>query len=104
MLTDAPYVIHLSMDYDVYTTPLLEADLEAGDNAPHVVLDFARVNYIDSTAIEAFIRMRKRRANAGLPEVHFAALSPALQRLFKLAGLDTMWPWHDDVESAIASF
>lgn len=104
MLADAPRVIHLTMDYDVYTTPTLEAELEACDDARHVVLDFARVNYIDSTAIEAFIRMRKRRTNANLPEVRFAALSPGLQRLFKIAGLDTTWPWHDNIESAIASF
>jgi anti-anti-sigma factor len=101
---ETPCIIRLSGDYDVYTTPQLESDLKAGDAARNVVLDFSAVQYIDSTAIAALLRMKSRRMAAGMPSVHFAALSPELQRIFKVAALDDAWAWHQDVEHAIASF
>jgi anti-anti-sigma factor len=104
MLPDAPCVITLSGDFDVYTTPQFEVDLKRSDNARDVVIDFARVGYVDSTAISALVRMESRRAAAGLPAVHFASVSPELQRVFQMSALGDVWPYYEDVERAIASF
>jgi anti-anti-sigma factor len=101
---EAPYIIELSGDYDVYTTPQLESDLKASDDAQNVVLDFRLVSYIDSTAIAALLRMKLRRSAAGMPAVQFAALSAELQRIFKITALEDVWAWHEDVAHAVASF
>lgn len=104
MLIEAPCVIVLTTDYDVYTTPQLETELSKCDAAANVVIDFSRVRYVDSTAIGAFIRMHKRRMRAGLPPVRFAAVAPALARVLKLVALDHVWPTYDNVAAAFASF
>jgi anti-anti-sigma factor len=101
---DPPCIIRLSGDYDVYTTPELESDLKSSDTVRNVVLDFARVHYIDSTAIAALLRMRTRRRAIGMPAVHFASLSPELRRILTISGLEDAWAWHEDVEHALASF
>jgi anti-anti-sigma factor len=101
---DAPCIISLSGEYDVYTTPELESDLKSSDTVRNVVLDFGRVRYIDSTAIAALLRMRTRRKAIGMPAVRFASLSPELQRIFTVSGLEDAWAWHEDVEHALASF
>src|SRR5689334_17416140 len=71
---EAPYIVRLSGDYDVYTIPQLESDLKASDTARNVVLDFHLVKYIDSAAIAALLRMKGRRSAAGMPEAQFASL------------------------------
>jgi anti-anti-sigma factor len=104
MLPDAPCVITLPGDFDVYTTPQFEVELKRSDKARNVVIDFARVGYLDSTAISALVRMESRRAAAGLPSVHFASVSAELQRVFQISSLSDVWPYYEDVDRAIASF
>lgn len=104
MRSETPYIITLSGDCDVYTSPQLEFDLKTGDNARNVVIDFRRVTYIDSTAIATLLRMKSRRVAAGLPAVRFASLSPDVKRIFRVAALEDAWAWHEDVAHAIASF
>jgi anti-anti-sigma factor len=104
MQVEQAIVIRLTGDYDVYTTPELESQLNSACDVRNVVLDFESVGYIDSTAIGALIRLRKRRIAAGLPEVRFAALSETVKRVLTLVALHDAWPCFDTVEGAVASF
>jgi anti-anti-sigma factor len=104
MLIQAPSVITLTTDYDVYTTPQLEAELNRVVDVRDVVIDFSYVSYIDSTAIGALIRLHKRRLQRGLPSVRFAALPKALRRVLTIVSLDRVWPWYEDVAAAVSSF
>lgn len=104
MLAGAARVVSLRGDYDVFRTPELDMELRGIDGVRFVVVDFSSVKYISSSAIGALIRMRTRRTDADLPAAKFAGLSPTLQRIFALLGLDQAWQRYADAASAMRSF
>ena len=89
-------VIQLEGEVDVYTAPQLKQQmismLEGG--ARELVVDLAKVDYLDSTALGVLIgglkRMRERDGNMVL-----ICPSPRIRRVFEITGLDKIFDMYD---------
>jgi anti-sigma B factor antagonist len=71
-------------------------DLEGGD----VVLNLEKVAFIDSSGLGAIVAAMKQLA----PDrrLHLASLNPAVQKVFRLTRMDSVFAIHDTVDSALA--
>lgn len=100
-----PRVIVLSREYDIYNaeTELVE-ELAPATKAPHVVLDFSAVRYIDSSGITVLVRTQKQRTAEGLPQLHLASLQPNVRYVFELVSLDRFLRIFHTVPQAVAAF
>lgn len=94
----------LAGEYDIYNQDRLTQQLLPADEHPRVVLDFNDVRYIDSTALTAFVRMRKRRDALGHPPAHLCSMRPNVRHIFAVTQLDTVWPIFADPDEACAAF
>ncbi len=96
-------VVRLGGELDLYNAPAVrEALLELCARGPErLVLDFAEVEFIDSTALGALLAAR-----AALPDgrpLLIAAAGLETRRTLQVAGLDRHLPVFDTVEDALAA-
>ena len=97
-----PFVVRCDQEeYDMSNCDELTKVLEPAYNAPNVIVDVTRVEYIDSTCLSKFAIMRKRRGAAGFPPARFVITSTAVRRLFEVTGFDKIWPVFDSLEVAL---
>ena len=94
-------VVHLAGEVDLEHSPQIrKVLLGAVQNGCYVLVDMAEVNYIDSSGIacliEALQEARKKGANLAL-----IAVNPQALRVLELARLDTVFPIHADLTSAV---
>jgi len=68
-----------------------------------VVVDFSNVTYVASAGIRALI-LAQRRAQQFAGGIQLAALTPNVQEIFSIAGLEQMFKFHKTVDDARASF
>ncbi len=108
-LVEGTVVLALAGDVDLETSPQLRTLLEERPCGP-LVLDFAGVNYIDSsglaTLIEHYQKMAKgAKAAPGAPKPRLvlAALSPRVRGAFELVRLNEIFPDYPDVAQAVRS-
>lgn len=73
--------------------------LEGG--ARHIVVDFARTGYIDSSGLGILISLSKRVRELG-GKLRLASLNEDLQRLFELTKLHTLFEIRDSLEQALS--
>ena len=96
-------IIELEGEVDVYTAPQLKQQmisiLEGG--AKELVVDLAKVDYLDSTALGVLIgglkRMRERDGNMVL-----VCPSPRIRRVFEITGLDKIFDIYNTEDEARA--
>jgi anti-anti-sigma factor len=70
-----------------------------------VVVDFSNVTYVASAGIRALILAQRRAQQfAGGGGIQLAALTPNVQEIFSIAGLEQMFKFHKTVDDARASF
>lgn len=55
-----------------------------------IILDFEKVKYISSQAIGILMKMRKKMAALKHTKLVLCSVSPALQQLLKITGLDKL--------------
>jgi anti-sigma B factor antagonist len=101
---EAPLIITLAGEFDIYTAGELADTLAAGEERANVIVDMTHVRYLDSTSLTVFIRMRKRRLETNLPPCRLVGLGPNLRRLFRLTRLDAVWPIYETIDEARGSF
>lgn len=65
----------------------------------HVILDLGMVAFIDSSGLGAVVAVLKQINSEGKMEL--CALTPTVQKLFKLTRLDSIFVVHDSPESAL---
>ena len=103
MIAPAPFILSLAGEYDIYNAEtVLAAQLRAVEPCREVVIDFAKVTYFDSTAIGMLFRTRRARAALGFRPAVFAALPANVERVFKLVGMENVWPFTATVEEALS--
>jgi anti-sigma B factor antagonist len=72
------------------------------DDTSHVIIDFSRINYIDSTGIGELVgylgRFRSFRR-----ELVLVNPSDRIRKLLHVARLDTLFPTYDSVDAALAA-
>lgn len=79
----------------------VEAALAAGKRK--IVFDLAGVKHMDSTGIGRFISALNKIMQAG-GKLRMAAAESVVREGFRVTRLDTVFEFHDDVESACRSF
>jgi anti-anti-sigma factor len=90
---------------DVATAPQLEARLGEvlDDGSTKLVLDLARLEYLSSAGIRVFLVTMKKLKEAG-GQVHFAALTPEVRRVFDITGSSFRVPLFATVDEAVKAF
>ncbi|MEW2289396.1 STAS domain-containing protein [Streptomyces sp. NPDC047841] len=96
-------VVAVDGPIDYHTAPQLLGHLTTTElqNVPLLILDLARVNFCDSSALGAFVDIHRRRADAG----HRFALSgiqPEVRRILELTRLASVLPLYETVEDALS--
>lgn len=66
---------------------------------PRIVLDLSDVAFIDSSGLGAVVAVRKMVGPDR--ELELAALSPAVQKVFRLTRMDSVFTIHDAVPAAL---
>lgn len=73
---------------------------EIGRDAPaRVVLDLEQVDFIDSSGLGAIVAVMKQLGNSATLEL--AALSPTVEKVFRLTRMDTVFAIHSSVAEAM---
>ena len=75
-------------------------DLVSGSSGD-VILDLARVDFIDSSGLGAIVAARKLLG--GDRKLELAGLTPAVDKVMTLTRMHTVFPIHVDVEAAAAA-
>ena len=64
-----------------------------------VILDLGRVEFIDSSGLGAVVAARKLMPEGRI--LSLAGLQPAVARVMQLTRMDTVFPIHEDLETAL---
>ncbi len=73
---------------------------EAMRDAPgRVILDLGAVNFLDSSGLGAVVAVRRFLAEGGVLEL--AALTPAVERVFRLTRMDSVFTIHGALSEAV---
>jgi anti-sigma B factor antagonist len=100
-LGDNAYTLTLKGELDLYSTPLLVAELEAlTPDGPDVVLDLAAVTFLDSTALGAILLGVRRLRQAG-GDMALVSSNPETTRLLSIVGVDRVVPVYETAERAL---
>jgi anti-sigma B factor antagonist len=97
-------VLEVGGEVDVYTAPRLRerlAELVDG-GARNVVVDLARVDFLDSTGLGVLVGAHKRLRLAG-GTFSLVCARESLLKVFRITALDQIIPLHDTVEAATAA-
>ena len=80
---------------------LIVERVEAREHAPHLVLDFRAVNYINSSNIAQLLRLRKVLAERG-GQMRLCAVSEDVWSVLLVTGLDKVFVFAPDKLTALA--
>jgi len=69
------------------------------DAPPRVILDLANVRFLDSSGLGAVIGAMKQLGNRR--KLELAGLKPAVDKVFRLTRMDTIFVIHPDLASAL---
>jgi anti-sigma B factor antagonist len=98
-----PHVIPLEGEIDLHVSPRIVATLTAAvkEKPRKLVVDLAKVTYIDSSGLAALIEAMQSVEKYG-GKFALASLQEAVKPIFEIARLDQIFRIFPDVESAIA--
>ncbi|MEW2513744.1 STAS domain-containing protein [Streptomyces sp. NPDC046870] len=100
---DNTAVVAVAGDVDLHTAPALRAHaldlVEQG--VPHLVLDLARVDFVDSTGLSTFISLLHTTREAG-GSLRLADVPDRLTRMVTMTGIAQLLPVHPTVADALA--
>lgn len=93
--------IVLSGDLSVQTLSELREELVRAECCDVVVLDLSGVDYVDSTTLTAFVKLRGRMRDGGRTgTVRIARPAANVRRIFEICHLDKLFEIYDSVEEA----
>lgn len=98
--TDRVLVVVLTGELDVAAAPQLRARLDDPGSAQAVVLDFARVSFIDSAVLKELLRARAELAARDVRLVLAGVASP-VRRLLDLTRTSELFEDAADAETAL---
>jgi anti-anti-sigma regulatory factor len=67
---------------------------------PYLIVDLTETDYIDSSCLCEFMRMRRARSDAGARAACFVVDEQRFGRLFRFLGLDEVFPVVHSLEEA----
>ena len=94
-------VVQLIGEIDVFASPEVKAALVGliKDGHSLLVIDFAKVAYIDSTGLGALVAALKGARERG-GSIAIVCTNPQIRRIFDITGLVKVFGMFDDIESA----
>lgn len=93
--------IVLRGDLSVQTLSELRETLAHAEGCDVVVLDLSAVNYVDSTTLTAFVKLRGRMLEGGRAgTVRIAQPVTSVRRIFEICHLDKLFEIYDSIEDA----
>jgi len=98
-------VIRVKGDIDINTSPDIKKSFDRliTDKKDKVVIDFAAVDYVDSSGLATLVEiLKKLRAYGG--KLKLASLSEKVHGLFEITKLNKLFDIADSESSAINSF
>jgi anti-sigma B factor antagonist len=100
---DGAVVVHLCGELDLYNADEIRTALAAVvDGGPErVVVDFGRVEFIDSTALGVLIEARKRLGDQHALVIAAPGLEP--RRTLEIAGMAKLFGLYETVDAALAA-
>jgi stage II sporulation protein AA (anti-sigma F factor antagonist) len=100
--TDGIRVLTLAGEIDRDTGQPLRRALDATGTATHprIVVDLARVTFMDSTGINIFIAAHRSLTEAG-GWIRLAAPTDAVMRLLQIVGVDAVIDCHETLRQAL---
>ncbi len=98
-------IIEITGEIDLYNVPDLKESIQKliSDQKFKVIINLAKVTYIDSSGIGALIfgLSSLKKHNGGMRIVH---VSGSVRKVFELTKLTTFFEIYDSEEEALASF
>jgi anti-sigma B factor antagonist len=103
-IEDSVPVVSITGDIDLENSPKLREFLKpkASQKTPGLLLDFAGVNYIDSSGLATLIEYFQA-AQGYKGKLALASLSPRVKNVFEIVRLEQIFSIHPDVPSALAA-
>ena len=100
---DVP-IVSIVGDIDLESSPKLREFLKplSTQKTPKLLLDFAGVNYIDSSGLATLIEYFQSVQGYG-GKMALASLSPRVKNVFEIVRLEQIFSLHPDVPSALAA-
>jgi anti-sigma B factor antagonist len=93
--------IVLRGDLSVQTLSELRETLAQAECCDVVVLDLSAVDYVDSTTLTAFVKLRSRMLDGGRSgTVRIAQPALKVRRIFEICHLDKLFEIYDSIEEA----
>ncbi|HVA33899.1 MAG TPA: STAS domain-containing protein [Candidatus Baltobacteraceae bacterium] len=99
-----PTVVTIAFSGDLAAHSLedLRAALADAESSDIVVLDLCAADYIDSTALTAFVLLRNRMLKCGrLGTIRIVAPSASVRRIFEVCHLDKLFKLYGSVPEAL---
>ncbi len=102
---DEAYVVELTGEIDVYTSPKVKDAIGELIDQGHynLVINLEKVRYIDSTGLGVLIGGLKRVREYG-GTVHLVCTNPQIKKIFDITGLVKIFGIYEDEESAKKAF
>lgn len=97
-------VLEVGGEIDVYTAPKLrEQFAQLVDDGHHdIVVDLEKVAFLDSTGLGVLVGGLKRvRTHDG--SLRLVCTQDRIMKIFRITGLDKVFPMYDSVEGALAA-
>lgn len=97
-------VVVVSGEIDVYTAPMLREKLVSliAKERYHLVVDMAKVSFLDSTGLGVFVGCMKRlRTHDG--SLRLVCLESRIVKVFTITGLTQVFPIYDTLAEALAA-
>jgi anti-sigma B factor antagonist len=101
---DLPNVLPLEGEIDLHVSPNIVASLKmmAEKKPPQLIVDLARVSYIDSSGLAALIEGMQNVQEYG-GKFALAGLQELVRPIFEIARLDQVFQIFPDVDAALAA-
>jgi anti-anti-sigma factor len=94
--------VAFSGEYDLACRAQLRDEFASVARVPHLILDFTKVTYLDSTIIVELMRLSVLRCEHGCNEAIIVA-NATVARLFRLVKLETLFRVVDSLEEAVGA-
>ncbi len=96
-------VVTLPSEIDVTYADAVREDLTAvmDQGATLVIADLSKTNFCDSAGVSALVRTF-RRATSGVAAMRLVVSTPAVQRVFSIAGVDRLVDIYPSVAASLA--
>ncbi len=102
--TERLTILSLSGRFDAHTAPQVRDTLLRllDEGHHHILVDMARVNFVDSTGLSTLVGGMKRCRQAG-GDLSLMQIQPPVRIIFELTRLDKAFEIYPDRETALAS-